>query len=123
MPMASPAWRSRRTAICTPISVTTTGQPYAGNADIVQLNPNTGAIIQTFTISSSDGTGLKLDGLAYDFYTGNLFASSFTTGGNNLFEVNPSTGAVSKIGTSAPQAQRASAVWTAFIPMVRATSG
>jgi DNA-binding beta-propeller fold protein YncE len=60
------------------------------------LNPSTGAILTTTTLSQSLGSG-PLAGLAFDPDTGTLYAAS--SGSGNLFTINPSTGAVTTIGS------------------------
>lgn len=52
---------------------------------IEQLNPTTGALI------NSNITNKNLDGLTYDPKTGFLFATSGTTGGDSILQINPTT--------------------------------
>jgi sugar lactone lactonase YvrE len=54
------------------------------NSQVVQLNPTTGAVIAT-----SGNTGIFLDGLTYDSFSGFLYASDYNNG--KILKINPNT--------------------------------
>ena len=56
----------------------------ANDSKVEEINPITGAII-----ASTANTGIFLDGLTYDSYTGMLFASDYNHG--RILEINPTT--------------------------------
>jgi streptogramin lyase len=60
------------------------------NSKVEQINPLTGAVI-----GSTVNTGVFLDGLTYDSFTGMLFASDYNNG--RILEINPTTFAITSL--------------------------
>jgi hypothetical protein len=54
----------------------------ANNSQVEQINPTTGAVIAT-----SGNTGVFLDGLTFDSFTGMSFAAYYNNG--RIVEINP----------------------------------
>jgi glucose/arabinose dehydrogenase len=58
------------------------------HTQIVQINPTTGAILKTLTVVTNQARAYYgLDGLTYDPYTGELWATDVGTGANCLVEI------------------------------------
>ena len=58
------------------------------HTQIVQVDPTSGAILKTLTVVTNHTVGYYgLDGLTYDPYTGELWASDVGTGANCLVEI------------------------------------
>jgi sugar lactone lactonase YvrE len=64
--------------------VNVSGGFQVNNSQVEEINPTTGAIIH-----STVNTGVFLDGLTYDSFTGMLFATDYSNG--RIVEINPTT--------------------------------
>jgi sugar lactone lactonase YvrE len=64
--------------------VNVSGGFQVNNSSVEEINPTTGAII-----AQTGNTGVFLDGLTYDSFTGKLFASDYNNG--RIVEINPTT--------------------------------
>jgi hypothetical protein len=58
----------------------------AGHNTIVQINPNSGAILNTLVLEPHNGIN-GADGLTYDPYSGNLWATHAGTTGKGLIQI------------------------------------
>ena len=79
--------------------------PNAPTSDLVQINPNTGALIKDIGLINAGGTALQIADLAIQPGTGILFGISASSSGDfsaagNLYTINKSTGAATLVGAT-----------------------